>query len=126
MSGYPTSEQGNLFGLRNPSSRTNSYQIVRDESNITVISATTAQTIGGGAAGDTHLIGIRVLAALTGTCAIAGYLDGAGAAQSFSLPASTAAGYYDFKGAINTAGALTVTCSNSSDDNLVLVHWRPA
>ncbi len=32
----------------------------------------------------------------------------------------------NYLGAINSAGALTITCSNASDDNLVMVLWRPA
>lgn len=125
MSGNKVAEQGNLYGIRNPSSASNAYHVQREETNITVISATTAQTIGGGAAGDTHLLYIRILVALTGTCVIAGFADGAGTAQSFTIPASTAAGEIAFHGAVNTAGALTVTCSNAAEDNNVLVFWRP-
>lgn len=125
MSGHKIAEQGNINGIRNPSSATNSYRITREETNLTVISATSAQTIGGGAAGDTHLMYIRILVALTGTCVVAGFADGAGTAQSFTLPASTAIGDYNFHGAVNTAGAMTVTCSNAAEDNNVLIFWRP-
>ena len=125
MSGHKVAEQGNVAGIRNPSSATNAYRVQREETNITVISATSAQTIGGGAAGDTHLMYIRVLVALTGTCVISGFADGAGTAQSFTLPAATPVGEIPFHGAINAAGALTVTCSNAAEDNNVLVFWRP-
>lgn len=94
--------------------------------NLAVISKTTAVTIGGGAANDTVLVGITVLAALTGTCVVSGFADSDGTAQSFTLPAATAAGYKHMFNAKNSAGALTVTCSNASDDNLVLIHWRAA
>ncbi len=113
-----------MAGERNPDSATNSYMVTRDECNLTIIGLTTAITIGGGAAGDTHLIGIQVTTALTGTCVITGFGDSAGAATSLTFPAGTV-GYREFKGAINTVGALTVTCSNAADDNLVAVLWRP-
>lgn len=114
-----------LAGERNPYSADGGYIVVRNECNLSVISKTTAVTIGGGTAGDTHLIGLRILAALTGTCVVAGFADSDGAAQSITIPASSV-GDFDFRGAINAGGALTVTCSNASDDNLVCVMWRPA
>ena len=88
-----------------------------------VISKTTAVTIGGGVAGDTKLIGLAILGTLTGTCAITGFSDSDGTAQTATIPASTTKGFIDFKGAINDAGALTFTCSNGADDNLVMVLW---
>lgn len=123
---------GNLFGTqgtlaageRNVDSATNSYVVVRDEANLTIIGLTTAITIGGGAAGDTHLIGLHITTALTGTCVITGFGDSAGVATNYTLPAGSV-GYKEFKGAINSVGALTVTCSNAADDNLVAVLWRP-
>ena len=118
-------EQANVAGLRNPSSTTNAYLIGRPEANLSVISKTTAVTIGGGAANDTHLIGLFITEALTGTCVITGFADSDGAAQSITLPALTAGGFRDFFGARNAAGALTVTCSNAGDDNKVAVLWRP-
>jgi hypothetical protein len=120
-----TLEQANVAGLRNPSSTNNSYVIGRPEANLAVISKTTAVTIGGGAANDTHLIGLFITEALTGTCVITGFSDSDGAAQSITLPAATAAGFRDFFGARNAAGALTLTCSNAGDDNKVCVLWRP-
>ena len=117
-------EQGNITGLRNPSSATAAYLPVRQECNLSIISKTTAVTIGGGAANDTHLMGLLIHTALTGTCAITGFADSDGTAQTYTLPAGSI-GYKDFLGAINSAGALTITCSNASDDNLVAVLWRP-
>ncbi len=119
-----TAEQGNIAGLRNPGSATNSYLVLREECNLSVISKTTAVTIGGGAANDTHLLGLTLTQALTGTCVITGFADSDGAAQSITLPAGTAAGFKSFYGARNAAGALTITCSNVADDNVVSVHWR--
>lgn len=121
----PVTQADLIAGERNPDSATNSYLVTRDECNLSVISKTTAVTIGGGAANDTHLIGLVVTAALTGTCVITGFADSDGTAQSITLPAATPAGFKDFKGAINSAGALTFTCSNAADDNLVSVLWRP-
>lgn len=113
-----------IAGERNANSATAAYLVVRQECNLSVISKTTAVTIGGGAAGDTHLMGIFITAALTGTCAITGFGDSDGTAQTYTLPAATTAGFKEFHGAINSAGALTVTCSNAGDDNLVAVLWR--
>lgn len=119
-----TLEQGNITGVRNPSSETDAYIPVRQECSLSIISKTTAVTIGGGAASDTHLMGLLIHTALTGTCAITGFADSDGTAQTYTLPAGSV-GYKDFLGAINSAGALTITCSNASDDNLVAVLWRP-
>ena len=99
--------------------------VIVDAANLSVISKTTAATIGGGVANDTYLKRIIVLAALTGTCVVTGFADSDGAAQSFTIPAAFV-GERNFGGAKNSAGALTVTCSNASDDNLVLVEWWPA
>jgi hypothetical protein len=87
-----------------------------------VISTTSAVEIG--AQSEVSLVGLVVTAALTGTCAITGFSDSAGTAQTITLPAATAAGFKDFRGAINEAGALTVTCSNAGDDNLVTVLYN--
>mgnify|MGYP003393050519 CR=1 FL=1 len=111
-----------LAGERNIGTA-NDYMLTRDGVNLSVISKITAVTIGAGTANDTRLAGITVVAALTGTCVITGFADSDGAAQSITLPAATAAGFKDFGGSVNSAGALTVTCANASDDNLVLVHW---
>lgn len=113
-----------ISGERNPSSSTTSYLVTRQEANASIISKTTAVTIGGGVAGDTHLMGLLIHTALTGTCAITGFADSDGAAQTYTLPAGSV-GYKDFLGAINSAGALTFTCSNAADDNLVMIFWRP-
>lgn len=119
-----TAEQGNVTGVRNPSSATNAYTPVRQECNLSIISKTTAVTIGGGAANDTHLMGVFIHTALTGTCAITGFADSDGAAQTYTIPAGYV-GDIDFKGSLNSAGALTITCSNAGDDNKVAVLWRP-
>lgn len=106
-------------------SATKGHCIIVDAANLAVISTTSAATIGGGVANDTYLKRIIVLAALTGTCVVTGFADTAGAAQSFTIPAAFV-GERNFGGAKNSAGALTITCSNASDDNLVLVEWWPA
>ena len=113
-----------LAGERNISSATDSYLAVRQEANASIISKTTAVTIGGGVANDTHLMGLMIHTALTGTCTITGFADSDGAAQTYTLPAGSV-GYKDLLGATNSAGALTITCSSASDDNLVMVLWRP-
>lgn len=113
-----------IAGERNADSATNSYMVARPECSLSIISKTTAVTIGAGAANDTHLIGLQIHTALTGTCAIAGFADSDGTAQTYTLPTGSV-GFKDFFGAINSAGALTFTCSNAADDNLVAVLWRP-
>ena len=113
-----------MAGERRNDSATLSYKVTRQEANLSIISKTTTVTIGGGVAGDTHLMGLLIHTALTGTCVITGFADSDGVAQSYTLPVGSV-GYKDFLGAINSAGALTLTCSNASDDNLVAVLWRP-
>ena len=117
---------GLLAGERRQDSATESYVAVRQECKGTIISATTAVTIGGGVANDTHLMGVMFMVALTGTCVITGFVDGTGAAKSLTFPAATPAGHWDFKGLLNEGGALTVTCSNAAEDDDVLILWRPA
>ena len=114
-----------LAGERLPNSATDSYLATRVECDVAIISKTTAATIGGGAANDTHLIGLIIHTALTGTCVIDGFADSDGTAQAYTLPAG-AVGNYDFRGALNSAGALTFTASNAGDDNKILVLYRPA
>lgn len=114
-----------LAGERLQDQPNKSYLAIRNEANVAIISKTSAVTIGGGSASDTHLIGIHIHTALTGTCVINGFADSDGNAQAYTIPASTI-GHIPFYGALNTAGALTITCSNASDDNLPMVFWRPA
>jgi hypothetical protein len=109
---------------RNPDSETNGYDVVRQEANTTIIGLTTEITIGGGSANDTHLMGLIIHTALAGTCVIKGFGDSVGLATDYVLPAGSV-GTFDFKGARNTVGALTITCSTAGDDNKVLVLWRP-
>ena len=91
-----TTLDSTLAGERLQESATSSYLAVRNEANVSIISKTTAVTIGGGVANDTHLLGLHITAALTGTCVITGFADSDGAAQSYTLPAATTAGYKDF------------------------------
>ena len=114
-----------IAGERLQSSATKSYLAVRDEANVSVISKTSAVTIGGGVANDTHLLGLQITTALNGTCVVSGFADSDGAAQSITFPIGSV-GLKDFKGALNSAGALTITCSTAGDDNYVVVLWKPA
>lgn len=113
-----------LAGERNPSSAQNSYLAIRNEANVAIISKTSAVTIGGGVANDTHLLKIEFQTALVGTCVLTGFADSDGSAQSITFAIGTV-GPKDFLGAINSAGALTITCSDSGDDNKPWVFWRP-
>jgi len=114
-----------LAGERRSESLTESYMVVRQEANGTVISTTAAVTLGGGIANDSHLLGLHIHTALTGTCVITGLADETGAAKSYTIPAATI-GPINFFGVKNAAGALTITCSNGADDDKVIAFWRPA
>lgn len=125
----PTEEQNNIAGIRNPSSSTNAYSVVRQECNVTILDGTSAVGIGGGAANDTHLLGVLIPKnAGPATCTLAGFgkatsSTGAYTAKDIVLTGSTADDrYYDFGGAINNVGALTAT---GSVDEVVVVFWRP-
>jgi hypothetical protein len=84
-----------LAGERLNDQASKSYLAVRQEANASIISKTTAVTIGGGVASDTHLMGLMIHTALTGTCAITGFADSDGVAQTYTLPAGSV-GYKDF------------------------------
>jgi len=114
-----------LAGERRSESLTESYQVVRQEANATVISTTSAVTLGGGVANDSHLMGLHIHTALAGTCVITGFADETGAPKSITLPAG-AVGPVNYYGAKNAAGALTITCSTAGDDDKVTAFWRPA
>jgi hypothetical protein len=114
-----------VAGERRSESLTESYQVVRQEANATVISTTSAVTLGDGVANDSHLMGLHIHTALAGTCVIAGFADETGAAKSITLPAGTV-GPVNYYGAKNAAGALTITCSTAGDDDKVTAFWRPA
>lgn len=123
-------EQGNITGLRNPSSGTNAYLATYRPANVTILDGTSAVTIGGGAANDTHLLGVLIPKnAGPATCTLTGFgkaTSGTGTytAKDIVLTGSTADDrYYDFGGAINNVAALTAT---GSVDEIVVVFWRPA
>jgi len=115
-----TTQTNPITGIK----QTDGAQHVVENCNLSIISKTTAATIGGGAASDTYLLGLFVHTALTGTCVITGFADSDGTAQSYTIPASFV-GNVPLKG-LNSAGALTITCSNALDDNKVAVMWRDA
>lgn len=115
-----------LAGERLNDQASKSYLAVRQEATLTVISAQTTVTIGGGVANDTHLMAVVITVALTGSCVITGFADHLGNAKSVTFPAATRADVYPLYGALNEAGALTVTCSDSGDDDDVHILWRPA
>lgn len=111
-------------GERNTTSQANNYDVIKEECNITILSDTSAHTIGAGAADDTFLMGILILLnAAAATATIAGFQDHAGAAANIVLTGSTSVDtYYNFKASRNIKGALTVTGSVASK---VIVFWRP-
>lgn len=119
-----TTEATTLAGERNPTSSTDSYVVTRQEATATIITGTTAVTLGGGVAGDTHPMLLHIHTALTGTCVIDGFRDPGGSADTYILPVGTI-GSIPLLGAINSAGALVITCSNAGDNKKVLALWRP-
>ncbi len=100
-----------------------SFLSVNGESVLQIISKTTTVTINQGQINDTYLNKVHVYKALTGTVVITGFPDSDGAAKSITIPAGFV-GTYDFDGAVNTVGALTVTASNAADDDNVAVLWK--
>lgn len=111
-------------GERLISSLENSYLSVVNECQLTIIKINTAVTLGGGAANDANLIGVQITTDLNGTCIIGGFKDNAGVAATITLPSGTLAGFYNYYGAQNTAGALTVKLNNGLDYGDVQVLWR--
>lgn len=103
--------------------------LITDQSvRATIIDGTTAVTINGGKVADTKLLGVNFLVALTGTCVIAGFKKRAGqtdATGTITFPAASAAGFRDLGGIVNEDAALTVTCSNATDDEDVVIIWAP-
>jgi len=131
-SGAQNTYETTTDALRNSGSATDAYYVIRQECNITVCDGTNAVAIGGGAAGDTHLMGILIAPAATPvTATIAGFtkkndsaVEAAASIVVTGRDSDLADGslYVDFKGAINDWGALTVT---ASVDEAVTVFWRP-
>ncbi len=113
-----------LAGERGVDSPLLSYMSVSPECTGSIISATTAQILNTGVAGDSLFFGVHFVKALTGTCVISGMADTAGTAKSLTFPAGSI-GYKEFPGVTNSAGPLTVTCSNAADDDVAVVFWRP-
>ncbi len=91
--------------------------------NLTLINGTTAVAINDGQAGTTRLSGVIIAKATVGTVTIGGFQDQANAAQNIVLPIGTPAGCYNFGDALADKGALTVTLSSASDNNLVGIAW---
>lgn len=120
-------EQGNIAAIANPGSPTNNYAKTREICNFGIVASTAAQTIGGGAANDTHLYGVSLSTALTGAVTLSGFGSATGStAISWTIPAGTAKGFIPYQWAPNVAGALTVTLASSVDVGNVGIHWRPA
>ena len=118
-----TLEQGLVAGETLYGSETRGFLTTRGKRRANIISITATVTINTGVANDTMLYGLRITAALTGTCVITGFGDEAGNATSITLPATTPAGWYEFGDTINEIGALTITCSTAGDSELVTAIW---
>lgn len=98
--------------------------VIVDATHLTIISTTSAVTIGGGVANDTYLKRIGTTAATAGACVVTGFADSTGAAKSLTFPLGFTG--KEFGAARNSAGALTITCSDAGDDDKVYVEWWPA
>lgn len=116
------------FPIQGNAQMNDDNQLVVDSAgvNATIVGKETDITIGGGEANDTKLVGIIIAKALTGTLVITGFADSNGTAKNFTFPASTSAGVINFGYALNSAGALTVTCSNAADRDNVIIQWITA
>lgn len=123
-----TSEGTHIAGHRNTTSNTTDWVAVGEDLRGVVIDGTAAVTIGGGAANDTFLYKIKILANFTGNLTIAGFnkkSSSTTAAKTITLTTPTA-GDYDFSGILNEAGALVITASNAADDELAMVFYKVA
>lgn len=121
-----TLEQANVVGLVHPLSPQAWYVPIRNRCNSTILQTTgSAVTIGGGAANDTHLIGIHIHTALAGTLTVSGFLDDAGVARGYVYPIGTV-GHIPCYGQQNIAGALRFTLSSGTDAARVKVDWMAA
>lgn len=116
---------GKEFPTQGNAQMNDDNQLVVDSAgvNATIIGKLSDVTIGGGVANDTKLVGIIIAKALTGTMVITGFADSDDVAKNFTFPAATAAGVIDFGGVLNSAGALTVTCTDAADRDNVIVKW---
>lgn len=113
-----------IAGETNPDSATNAYLKTRKPANVVLLTGISAITIGAGAANDTHLIGIFIHTALVGTLTIDGFADSGDAAESYIIPIGFV-GAVPLDDSINSKGALTMTLSSATDNDVVLVRWRP-
>jgi len=100
---------------------TSYLSVVNECQWVTPLSATAFTT---SAANDACLIGIHILTQLVGTVTVTGFQSSDDVADSILFPIATPINFYPFYGAINTAGALTVTLSSGSDNSDVVVLWR--
>ena len=114
-----------IAGETNEDSAANAYLKTYTPTNVTVVEQTSALTIGAGAAGDTHLLGLLlILNAGPATVAVTGWEDEDGDAKTITFTGSTTADVYiDWAGLglINSKAAYTVTATVA---DTVLVLWR--
>jgi len=112
-----------IAGERNNASATNSYLVTRNESNgVMLDDGTSATAVSGGV--PAHFMGVYISTALTGTLTIAGLRTAAGVETSLVIPDATPAGFLDFHDA-RCETALIATKSSASDDDNIVVFWRP-
>ena len=122
MSGYPVTQATKIAG------EPGSGQLleVAAPARATIIGATGANVINGGAVSDTLLRRIVIHTALAGTVTIAGFQDEGGNATSFVLPVALPAGSYEFGDILNDKDALSITLSSATDYDRVMVVWVDA
>lgn len=110
-----------LAGERNTGSATNSYLVVRDECNGTVVDVAVNDTQV--SAAPAHLIGVYVNTALSAH-ALPIKDGGTAGTAKVTLPASAAAGtFYDFKG-MRFDTDLHVDPNDAATGNITVL-WRP-
>lgn len=112
-------------GEVNRGSALQSYLRVRPEGYLTTISfINTPVLLGGGVSGDSQLSHVQFVDALAGTCAVAGFTNHVGSAQTITFPASSTPGERNFGWSVNSGAPLSVTVANSADLNKVFAVWR--
>lgn len=121
-----TLEQGLGPGERNSANPSNNYAANKHEANSTMLAdGTSAQNIGAGGTTPIYLMGVYIHTALAGTLTITGFVDPTGAAASLVIPVGAVGWAIQPGNARRLESGCTMTKSSASDDDKILVDWRP-
>ncbi len=121
-----TLEQGLGPGERNSANPSNNYAANKHEANSTMLAdGTSAQNIGAGGTTPIYLMGVYIHTALAGTLTITGFVDPTGTAASLVIPVGAVGWAIQPGNARRLESGCTMTKSSASDDDKILVDWRP-